>query len=233
MNSIRLAGGLMCIGAGLGFAGTAPLWWFLPALVAATTFAFVVPFGLLVFFTTPRSTFPASAGLWFAFLGGMSSVVVTWIAGSPSWFSTLAVTSGTIGIFGMSICLIGVGIGRAREPELSAATLFNRPWIGAVLVCVGGTLGLVGSRIAFGFPFGFLSLTCFTLVLLFGVRLFRKGPESRILSAATLYFALVGLGEALFFLPYLVRYPVGDVWPFYLRPIGTLIAGLGAIVSLR
>jgi hypothetical protein len=223
----------MCIGAGLGLAGTAPLFLFLPALVAATAFAVVVPFGLLEFLARPRSTFPATVGLWFAFLGGMSSVVMTWVAGGPSSFSTVAVTSGTIGIVGMSVCLIGVGSGRVPGAELSGSILTNRTWVGAILVCIGGTLGLVGSGVAFGFLFSLLGLTCFTLVLLFGVRLFRKGPESRILSAATLYFALVGVGDIVFYLPYLVLYGTGAVWPFYVRPIGTLIALLGAIVLLR
>jgi hypothetical protein len=223
----------MCIGAGLGLAGTAPLYRFLPALVAAMAFAFVLPFGLLEFLTKRRSTFAATAGLWFAFLGGMSSVVMTWVAAGPSSFSTVAVTSGTIGIVGMSVCLIGVGSGRVPGAELPGAILTNRTWVGAILVCIGGTLGLVGSGVAFGFLFSLLGLTCFTLVLLFGVRLFRKGPESRILSTATLYFAMVGMGDTVFYLPYLVFFGSGAVWLFYVRPIGTFLAVLGAIILLR
>jgi hypothetical protein len=167
----------MCLGAGVGLAVTAPLSLFFPALVAATAFAFVLPFGLLEIRGKSGSWSPATAGVWLAFLGGMSSVGMTWFGGivSPS-LSAVAFTSGTIGIFGMSACLIGAGIGGGPDPELSVATLLNRNWIGAILVCMGGTLGLAGSRAGvWFFLFGILPVTSFSLILLFGVRLFGKG----------------------------------------------------------
>jgi hypothetical protein len=222
----------MCLGAGLGLAATAPLFLFLPALVAATAFAFVLAFGLLELRRKSGRWSPATVGLWFAFLGGMSSVGMTWFAGSSSSFSAIAVTSGTIGVFGMTACLIGAGIGGGPDSQLSQSTVIDRNWIGALLVCVGGAFGLAGSRATFFFLFVLLSTTCFSLVLLFGVRMFRKGPESRLLSAATLYFALVGLADLVFVLPALILFASASLWLDF-RLVGTVIAVSGAIIQLR
>jgi len=133
----------------------------------------------------------------------------------------------------MSICLIGVGIGRAPYMERVGGTLIDRGLLSAVLVCAGAALGIAGSRPVFFFPFSLLSLTGFTLVMLFGVRLFRRGAENRVISAATLYFAVVGTADIAFFLPYLVRYGSADFWLFYARPMGALIVAAGAIMQLR
>jgi hypothetical protein len=223
----------MCLGAGLGLAATATLIAFLPALVAATAFALVLPFGLLELRRPSRNSSAATAGILFAFLAGMSSVEMTLFAGSPSWFSDRAVTSGTIGIFGMLVCLIGAAISRELDPELSPATLIDRNWIGALLVCVGATLGLIGSRAAFFFPLTLLSLTCFSLVLLFGVRLFRRGPEARLLSVVTLYFALAGVADVFLFLPSVILFGNAPLLLVNFRLLGTAIVVPGAVIQLR
>jgi hypothetical protein len=223
----------MCLGAGLGLGATATLIEFLPALVAATAFAVVLTVGLLELRRPPRNSSLPSAGILFAFIAGMSCVEMTLFAGSPSWFSDRAVTSGMIGIFGMLVCLIGAAMSRELDPELSSATLIDRNWIGALLVCVGGVLGLVGSRSAWFFPLiGFLGVASSSLILLFGVRLFRKGPDRRLLAALTLYFALVSVADIIFFLPNSVIFLIGALWVFSVRILGAVIAVFGAIILL-
>jgi uncharacterized membrane protein YesL len=62
--------------------------------------------------------------------------------------------------------------------------------------------------------------------------MFRKGPESRLLSAATLYFALVGLADLVFVLPALILFASASLWLDF-RLVGTVIAVSGAIIQLR
>jgi hypothetical protein len=223
----------MCLGAGLGLGATATLVAFLPALVAATAFALVLAVGLLELGRPPRNSSLPSAGILFALIAGMSCVEMTLFAGSPSWFSDRAVTSGMIGIFGMLVCLIGAAMSRELDSELSSATLIDRNWIGALLVCVGGALGLVGSRSAWFFPLvGFLGVASSSLILLFGVRLFRKGPDRRLLAALTLYFALVSVADIIFLLPNSVIFFIGALWTYSVRILGTVLAVSGAIILL-
>ena len=223
----------MCLGASLGLGATATLIAFLPALVAATAFALVLMFGLLDLRWPSKNSSLPSAGILFAFIAGMSCVDMTLFAGSPSWFSDRAVTSGIIGIFGMLVCLIGAATSRELDPELSSTTLIDRNWIGAFLVCVGGALGLVGSRSAWFFPLiGILGVASSSLILLFGVRLFRKGPDRRLLAVLTLYFALVSVADIIFLLPNSVIYVIGALWVFSVRILGTVIAVSGAIILL-
>jgi len=133
----------------------------------------------------------------------------------------------------MLVCLIGAATSRELDPELSSATLIDRNWIGAFLVCVGGALGLVGSRSAWFFPLiGILGVASSSLILLFGVRLFRKGPDRRLLAVLTLYFALVSVADIIFLLPNSVIYVIGALWVFSVRILGTVIAVSGAIILL-
>ncbi len=223
----------MCLGASLGLGATATLVAFLPGLVAATAFALVLPFGLLELRRPPRTSSLPSAGVLFGFIAGMSCVEMTLFAGSPSWFSDRAFTSGTIGIFGMLVCLIGAAMSRELDSEFSSATLIGRNWIGALLVCVGGALGLVGSRSAWFFPLvGILGVASSSLILLFGVRLFRRGPDRRLLAALTLYFALVSVADIIFLLPNSVILFIGALWVYSVRILGTVLAVSGAIILL-
>ena len=162
----------------------------------------------------------------------MSSLGLFWFGGNPFSFTGVVVTSGAIAIFGMSACLIGAGIGRWPDLELSAATLTDRNWIGALLLCVGGALGLAGSQGSWFFPFGILGVTSFSLILLFGVRLFRKGPERRLFSSLTIYFAFVGVVDMVFLVPWLFLFASAAVWPFYFRFLGAAVAVSGAILLL-
>ena len=100
-------------------------------------------------------------------------------------------------------------------------------------MCVGGALGLVGSRSAWFFPLiGILGVASSSLILLFGVRLFRKGPDRRLLAVLTLYFALVSVADIIFLLPNSVIYVIGALWVFSVRILGTVIAVSGAIILL-
>jgi len=133
----------------------------------------------------------------------------------------------------MLVCLIGAAMSRELDSEFSSATLIGRNWIGALLVCVGGALGLVGSRSAWFFPLvGILGVASFFLILLFGVRLFRRGPDRRLLAALTLYFALVSVADIIFLLPNSVILFIGALWVYSVRILGTVLAVSGAIILL-
>ena len=67
--------------------------------------------------------------------------------------------------------------------------------LAGTLMCAGaipGLLGLLGSTPFFFFPFSVLSGISFGLVFLFGVYVFRKRAEGRLLAAAALIFAPLG-----------------------------------------
>ncbi len=230
----------MSVGAILGISGTIPAPWllylfFVPAVPGAAAFVLVFLFGLLVLRKRPRSRSFATAGLWLAIFGGMSSVGLIWLAGSPSQYSDLTVAFGSLSVLSMPISLTGAAIARLPETELAGGKLIDRDRLSAILACAGASLGLVGSV-----PSGFtvvpalLSLICFTFALLFGVALFQKRPEGRLLAAATVYFALVGGGVDIVFPPLGLVLHGGDaLWLISVGPIGMVIAGAGAVMRLR
>jgi len=164
----------------------------------------------------------------------MSSLWIIWLLGSPFLIGDLAVLLGTAGVVGMTVSLIGSGIGRLTEAELAGTKLIDRNRFGALLICAGAAIGLVGSRLAlFVSIFAFFTAFCFALVLLFGVALLRPRPEGRLLAAGTLYFALVGSGLSFVFsMPVLFFYGGGDLGWILLQPIATVTAGAGAIIRL-
>jgi hypothetical protein len=211
-----------------------PIYLFLPALVAAAAFVLVFLFGLLVLLGRPSSRSLSTVGLTFALLGGMESVAIVWFAGSQSRYSDLLVVLGSLGVLGMFVSLIGAAIGRQPEAVIAGAELADRDRLGAILLCAGATLGLVGSApTGFSFVSAILSLACFVLVLLFGVALFRKRPGDRFLAAVTVYFALVGGGADILFPPFgLVIHFGGALWLILVGPIGMAIAVAGAVIRI-
>ena len=235
MGFDRPAGTLMCTGAVVGIAAMIPTPWllygFALGILAAAAFVLVLLFGLIVYWGRPPSRSLAGAGILFAFLGGIASVTIIWLGGFPSPVSELAVALGSLGVLGMCVSLIGCGIGRVPETELSDGRLFNRTRLGAVLICAGAALGLIGSRLSVFGPFAFLKLGGFVSVLFFGVLLFQDRPEGRLLAAATLYFAIVAEAADLVFL-------LGSVFfggaSFWILPgtFGMVLAVAGAISRL-
>jgi len=224
---------LVCLGALLGLAGSVPFYLFAPALLAVVCFAVVLLFGLLTLGGWHRSHALRTAILIFAFLGGMSSLWVLWFLGSPFAVGDLAVLLGTAGVVGMTVSLIGAGLGRMSEAEVAGAKLIDINRLGALLICAGGAIGLVGSRVGFLGIFVFFTACCFALVLLFGVALLRTKPEGRLFAAATLYFALAGSGLSIvFYIPFLLWYGGGSVAWILLQPLATVIAGAGAVIRL-
>ena len=63
--------------------------------------------------------------------------------------------------------------------------------LAGTLIGTGGILGLAGTISTF-FPFSVLGVLSFGLVLVFGVLIYRKRPEARLVAAATLWFAPLG-----------------------------------------
>src|SRR5688572_5638951 len=185
-----------------------------------------------------RSQSLATASLWFAFLGGMSNIWSSWFL---PWFLPSAIANAqsafflsTAGVVGMTVSLIGAGLGRQSEAEAAKTRLVDLNRLGALLVCAGGALGLIGSPGSSGFFFPWLSLVSFAVVLLLGVALLRTGPESRIFAAIALYFALAGSGVFIAFgLPILFRYGWGYHWFLFVGPAATMITAVGAILRLR
>jgi uncharacterized membrane protein YhaH (DUF805 family) len=175
----------------------------------------------------------AIATLWLGLLGGGSGLWILWIAASLSPAFAFGVLTGSLGVIGMSVSLFGAGLARLPEWELAGRRLIDSNRSGALLVCAGATAGLIGSA-TFGF-FAVLTLasfTSFTLILLFGVLMLQRGKEGRLLAAATLYFALVGVAADLFFLPGVAYYGGTATWDLATLPIATLVAGTGAIIRL-
>ena len=63
--------------------------------------------------------------------------------------------------------------------------------LAGTLIGTGGMLGLAGTISTF-FPFSVLGVLSFGLVLVFGVLIYRKRPEARLVAAATLWFPPLG-----------------------------------------
>lgn len=63
--------------------------------------------------------------------------------------------------------------------------------LAGILLSIGGTLGLAGTVSTF-FPFSVLGVISFGLVLVFGVLVYWKRREARLVAAATLWFAPLG-----------------------------------------
>jgi hypothetical protein len=184
--------------------------------MAAASFALVLLFGLMMLRTRSAMHPLAIATLWFGLLGGSSGLWVLWLAAAVASFSAFAFLVGFTEVLGMSVSLFGAGLARLPERDLAGRKLIDRNRSGALLVCAGATMGLIASSWTFGF-LTLLSLPSFTLVLLFGVLMLQSGQQGRLLAAATLYFALVGVAVELFFLP---------------GVIAAVVAGTGSIVRL-
>ncbi len=99
----------------------------------------------------------------------------------------------------------------------------------------GGTLGLAGTVSTF-FPFSVLGVISFGLVLVFGVLVYRRRTEGRLVAAATLWFAPLG-GAACVVILWFNRFGWGhnDVWDIQgaIGLIGMCIALSGAAIKLR
>lgn len=186
----RAAGLLVCIGGVFGLAGSIPISYeFGTAFVAAFFFAFVLLFGLMILRTGSRRRSLAIATLWFGLLGGMSSQWILLLGGFGSSSAAISLLLGSLGVIGMACSLCGAGLARLPENEFQGGTLINRNRLGALLVCTGATVGLIGSWRTF-LLFFFLGPVVFTLILLLGVFMLREGREGRFLAVATLYFVL-------------------------------------------
>ena len=223
------AGGL------LGLVGTTPnLNLFVLALTGATSFLIVILVGAIVVRKNAPAGRLGGVALLSALIGGLASVGVIWYAGASSSFAERAVALGFLGVLGMVLSLMGAAVARQEGEELAGGRFLDRNRFSATLVCGGAALGLVGSAPS-GFTLisGFLGLICFGLVLLFGVRLFQKRPEARILSAATIYFALVGGVVDIVFPPFGLVIYGGALWLISVGPIGTVTAITGAVLRLR
>jgi hypothetical protein len=104
-----------------------------------------------------------------------------------------------------------------------------------VLLIVGGMLGLAGTVSTF-FPFSVLGVISFGLVLVFGILVYWKRSESRLVAAATLWFAPLGGGACVVIL-WFNRFGMGhnDVWDIQ-GSVGLIGAGIalgGAVIKLR
>ncbi len=75
-------------------------------------------------------------------------------------------------------------------------------------MCTGGVLGLAGT-VSTVFPFSFLGVISFGLVVAFGTFVYRKRPEARLLSVATLWFAPLGGAASYVILSFAQTYHVG------------------------
>jgi len=104
-----------------------------------------------------------------------------------------------------------------------------------VLLIVGGVLGLAGTVSTF-FPFSVLGVISFGLVLVFGFLVYRKRSESRLVAAATLWFAPLG-GAACVVVLWFNRFGWGynDLWDVQgsVGLFGMSFALAGAIIELR
>src|SRR2546425_13062318 len=80
----------------------------------------------------------------------------------------------------------------------------NPDRLAGTLICIGGTVGLIGSIASLAI---FLGAPSFALVLLLSAYSFRKGKESWLLAAAVLLFAgLRGFESFLFFFFFFLGY---------------------------
>lgn len=103
--------------------------------------------------------------------------------------------------------------------------------LAGTLMCTGGLLGLAGT-VSTVFPFSFLGLVCFGLVLPFGGFVYRKRPEARLLAAASLWFAPLGGVASFVVFSYAQTYPSGIlVLQGALGLVGSGLAFTGAAVK--
>ncbi len=61
--------------------------------------------------------------------------------------------------------------------------------LAGILIMTGAVIGLVSTTVTLWTVFSVMGWLAFVLVLVFGVYVFRKRPEARLLAAATLWFA--------------------------------------------
>lgn len=233
VNPYRTAGALIGLGAIFGLAATIPISRYLPALVGVVAFGIVLLMGFLVLRKRSPSRGPATACVWFALLGGHASFWSIPLVGPSASFDVWS-TLGALGVFGMGISLIGAGTGRLPEDDFSSGRLVDRDRFAAILMCAGGALGFMGAPLAFFGPFMLLKLFCFSLILVFGVLLFQKRRESRMLASAGVYFALLAGGVDLVFF----NYPIWILslaaywWPFFTAPLAVALVVIGAVLRI-
>ena len=215
---------LMAMGGLLGFAVTAPYYRFGFGLLANGAFA-VVFLGALASISRSPSHRWFEVSLAAAFLGGMASVGIVWFL--PGGWLEFPLISGSMGILGMTISMIGARLGLMGEAELGGRGFLNSDQVGALLLCGGGTLGLIGSP-ATVFFFALLPLASFVVVLLLGIGLLGVGSEGRILAVVALYFGIAGSGAFVFILPAVIGGWVELHWFLLVTPTATVITSLGA-----
>ena len=110
----------------------------------------------------------------------------------------------------------------------------NPDRLAGTLICIGGTVGLIGSIASLAI---FLGAPSFALVLLLSAYSFRKRKESWLLAAAVVWFAALGAFESfLFFFFFFRGYNAfllgGYYWLAAIPILGMALAVAGGVVTL-
>lgn len=231
-NPYRMAHVLIGTGSVLGLGATYPLPLYLPVLAATGAFALVLLVALIGLWRPTAIRRMATASVVLALLAGQA---IFWF--SPALWGSGVGWLGVWALQGIGVVAIVIGGGIARLPETEVATgrVADRIRLGPLLICVGGGLVFLGSRVVFFGLFALLKLFAATLLLGFGALLFQERRESRLLAGAVIYFALVAGGVDLFFdLGRLVWFGLsGDVaWLYRVTALGMATAVAGGIIRL-
>ena len=110
----------------------------------------------------------------------------------------------------------------------------NPDRLAGTLICIGGTVGLIGSIASLAI---FLGAPSFALVLLLSAYSFRKRKESWLLAAAVVWFAALGAFESFLFFFFFRGYNAfllgGYYWlaaiPILGMALAVLVGGGGAV----
>ncbi len=109
----------------------------------------------------------------------------------------------------------------------------NPDRLAGILIMTGAAVGLVSTTVTLWTVFSVMGWLAFLLVLVFGVYVFRKRPEARLLAAATLWFApLEAVSSALIiWLAGYMSLGGGRVWASAAL-VGTALTLVGGFVGL-
>ncbi len=105
--------------------------------------------------------------------------------------------------------------------------------LAGILIMTGAAIGLVSTTATLWTVFSVMGWLAFLLVLVFGVYVFRKRPEARLLAAATLWFApLEAVSSAwVIWLAGYISLEGGRVWAS-VALVGTALTLVGGFLGL-